>query len=168
MAPRMVRSALLLLIGLVMLTGTANAQRGGRGGRGAGRGGAGGAAPQGPVVIHPAHVFTALDEKIHDGWSVVVQGGRITAAGPTASVTVPPDAKVIELPTMTLMPGIIEGHGHFFLHPYDEQSWNNQVLFESYGVRFARWSYAAVILAPHDLNQASIWTQKGSINDAIY
>jgi imidazolonepropionase-like amidohydrolase len=39
---------------------------------------------------------------------------------------------------MTLLPGLIEGHSHVFLHPYNEASWNDQVLHESFGLRTAR------------------------------
>src|ERR1700684_1559708 len=38
---------------------------------------------------------------------------------------------------MTLMPGLIEGHSHLFLHPYNETSWNDQVLKESLPERIA-------------------------------
>jgi imidazolonepropionase-like amidohydrolase len=36
------------------------------------------------------------------------------------------------------MPGLVEGHSHVLLHPYNETSWNDQVLHESAGVRVAR------------------------------
>jgi imidazolonepropionase-like amidohydrolase len=39
---------------------------------------------------------------------------------------------------MTLMPGLIEGHSHLFLHPYDETSWDDQVLKEPLALRTAR------------------------------
>ena len=39
-------------------------------------------------------------------------------------------ARVIDLKGKTLMPGLIEGHAHFLLHPYDETSWNDQVARE--------------------------------------
>jgi imidazolonepropionase-like amidohydrolase len=45
---------------------------------------------------------------------------------------------VIELPGTTIMPGMIEGHGHLFLHPYNETSWDDQVLHEPLAVRTAR------------------------------
>jgi imidazolonepropionase-like amidohydrolase len=45
---------------------------------------------------------------------------------------------VTELPNTTLMPGLVEGHSHVLLHPYDETIWNDQVLKESLGVRIAR------------------------------
>ncbi len=73
---------------------------------------------------------------MHSGWSVLVQGDKIVAAGP--DVTAPPEAQTIELPDQTLMPGMIEGHSHLFLHPYNETLWNDQVLNESLAERVAR------------------------------
>ena len=36
------------------------------------------------------------------------------------------------------MPGMIEGHSHLLLHPYNETPWNDQVLLESQALRVAR------------------------------
>jgi imidazolonepropionase-like amidohydrolase len=91
---------------------------------------------QGPVIVlRPARVFDGVES--HDGWAVRVRGDRIEAAGPAASVAAP-DAKVIDLPGTTLLPGLVEGHSHVLLHPYDETTWNDQVLKESLGLRIAR------------------------------
>jgi imidazolonepropionase-like amidohydrolase len=91
---------------------------------------------QGPVIVlRPARVFDGVES--HNGWAVRVRGDRIEAAGPEASVAAP-DAKVIELPGTTLLPGLVEGHSHVLLHPYDETTWNDQVLKESLGLRIAR------------------------------
>jgi imidazolonepropionase-like amidohydrolase len=46
---------------------------------------------------------------------VVIQGDRIVAAG--ANVAVPAGARVIELPGLTLLPGLIDAHTHL-LHQY--------------------------------------------------
>jgi imidazolonepropionase-like amidohydrolase len=67
------------------------------------------------TLIRPAGVFDGVDGRVHAGWSVLVEGERITAVGP--SVTAPPGARVVELPGATLLPGFIEGHSHLFLHP---------------------------------------------------
>jgi imidazolonepropionase-like amidohydrolase len=67
---------------------------------------------------------------------VLVRGQRIEALGP--SVAAPPGARVVDLPGMTLIPGLIEGHSHLFLHPYNETSWNDQVLKEPQALRTAR------------------------------
>ncbi len=87
-------------------------------------------------LLLPARVFDVVDGKTHDGWKVLVEGDRIVAVG--ANVTAPPNAQVVDLAGTTLMPGMIEGHGHLFLHPYNETSWDDQVLHESLALRTAR------------------------------
>jgi len=89
-----------------------------------------------PILLHPARVFDGVDPRPHGGWSVLVRGDRIEAAGP--DVRAPAGARVVELPGMTLMPGMIEGHSHLFLHPYNETSWDDQVLKEPLSLRTAR------------------------------
>ena len=90
----------------------------------------------GPVtVLKPARVFDG--DTMHDGWAVRVQGDRIQAVGPAATVTVP-GVTVVDLSGTTLLPGLVEGHSHVLLHPYNETTWNDQVLHESLGVRTAR------------------------------
>jgi imidazolonepropionase-like amidohydrolase len=92
--------------------------------------------PKQTVLLKPARVFDGLDGKTHAGWQVLVEGDRIAAVGPNLSA--PADARVIDLPGETLMPGMIEGHGHLFLHPYNETSWDDQVLHEPLALRTAR------------------------------
>ena len=87
------------------------------------------------LVLKPTWVFDG--DEMHQNWSVVVQGTQIVSAGPQEAVT-GGEATVIELPGMTLMPGLIEGHSHMFLHPYNEADWNDQVLKESLALRVAR------------------------------
>ncbi len=88
------------------------------------------------TVLRPAAVFDG--KEMHPGWVIVVTADKIAAAGPAADVTVPTDARSLELPSQTLLPGLIEGHSHMFLHPYDETTWNDQVLRESRALRVAR------------------------------
>jgi imidazolonepropionase-like amidohydrolase len=87
-------------------------------------------------LLRPARVFDGTT--MHEGWVVLVRGDRITAAGPAAQVGTPADATVIDLPGTTLMPGMIEGHSHLFLHPYNETPWDVQVLKEPLALRTAR------------------------------
>ena len=95
------------------------------------------------VVLRPGRVFDAVDGAVHADWVVVVSGERITAVGPAANVRVPRGAATLELPGLTLLPGLIEGHSHLLLHPYNETPWNDQVLHESHALRVARATVAA-------------------------
>jgi len=88
------------------------------------------------TLLRPARVFDGTT--MHDGWVVLVRGDRIAAVGPASQVPAPSDATVIDLPGMTLLPGLIEGHGHLFLHAYDETPWDVQVLKEPLALRTAR------------------------------
>ncbi len=83
------------------------------------------------VLLRPARVFDASSTATHEGWVVLVSGETIAAAGPAGSVTAPPGTTTIDLPGMTLLPGLIDAHSHIFLHPYNETLWNDQVLKES-------------------------------------
>ncbi|HEY4366803.1 MAG TPA: amidohydrolase family protein [Steroidobacteraceae bacterium] len=91
------------------------------------------------VLLRPAQVFDGTT--MHVGWRVLVKGDRIAAVG--EDITVPPGTREIELPGATLIPGLIEGHSHLFLHPYNETSWDAQVLHESLALRTARAVNAA-------------------------
>ena len=87
------------------------------------------------TILRPARVFDG--DAMHDGWVVRVRGERIEQAGPASSVDAS-GATTRDLPGLTLLPGLIEGHSHVLLHPYNEAIWNDQVLKESLGVRVAR------------------------------
>lgn len=89
-------------------------------------------------LLKPARVFDGEAAQLHDGWAVLVRGERIEAAGPAGEIKVPADAKLIEMPGVTLMPGLIEAHSHVLLHPYSETSWNDQVAHEALSLRVAR------------------------------
>src|SRR5437868_9305496 len=94
--------------------------------------------PDTVYLLKPAHVFDGASAQLHDGWVVLVRGEKIEAVGPESEVKAPADAKVIELPGLTLMPGLIDAHSHILLHPYSETVWNDQVAREALSLRVAR------------------------------
>jgi imidazolonepropionase-like amidohydrolase len=77
-------------------------------------------------------------EVLHEGWAVVVEGDKIIAAGPRSSVKEPAKAIKINFPNSTLTPGLIEGHSHLLLYPYNITDWDTQVLKETDSYRTAR------------------------------
>ena len=88
------------------------------------------------VLLRPSQLFDGVDPHPHSGWAVLIDGQTIEAVGP--AVVAPPGAKIVELPGTTLIPGMIEGHSHLFLHPYNETKWDDQVLHEPLALRTAR------------------------------
>jgi imidazolonepropionase-like amidohydrolase len=91
-----------------------------------------------PIVLKPTRVFDGVAVEPHTGWVVVVRGDRIVDAGPADKVKLPANARTLELPGLTLLPGLIDLHSHLLLHPYNETSWDDQVLKESLALRVCR------------------------------
>lgn len=89
------------------------------------------------VLLKPARVFDGVTPKAHEDWAVLVRGNRIVHAGPAAEGKAE-GARVLSLPNTTLLPGLIEAHSHLLLHPYNEASWEDQVLKESLTLRVCR------------------------------
>ncbi|MFL5495966.1 MAG: amidohydrolase family protein [Gemmatimonadales bacterium] len=93
------------------------------------------AAPR--LILAPDAVWDGVADSPHAGWVVVVRGQRIEAVGPANQVAAPAGAERVALSGTTLIPGLIEGHSHLFLHPYNEALWDDQVLKEPIGFRMA-------------------------------
>jgi imidazolonepropionase-like amidohydrolase len=91
-----------------------------------------------PVLLKPARVWTAEDAgPPHEGWGVLVRDGRIAAVGPVAGLDAT-GTEVIDLPGATVIPGLMDLHSHLLLHPYNETSWDDQVLKEAPDYRVVR------------------------------
>lgn len=87
-------------------------------------------------ILVPDRVFDG--EEIHSDWIVAVYENKIVYAGPETGLKRVNAYQRKELKGMTLLPGIIEGHSHILLHPYNETEWNDQVLKESSAERAVR------------------------------
>lgn len=88
------------------------------------------------TLLKPERVFDG--EQTHAGWVVLVKGNFILYAGDADDAPATVVDRSIDLPGQTLLPGLIEGHSHILLHPYDETVWNDQVLKESIAERVVR------------------------------
>jgi imidazolonepropionase-like amidohydrolase len=87
------------------------------------------------ILLKPDRVFDG--EQMHNDWVVLIKNKKIEEAG-SMTFKLPANTQVIELKACTVLPGLIEGHSHLFLHPYNETSWDDQVLKESRAERTAR------------------------------
>ncbi|MFN3136894.1 MAG: amidohydrolase family protein [Allomuricauda sp.] len=107
------------------------------------------------TLLIPDRVFDG--KEIHADWVVAVDSNRITYAGPLERLKKAGAYITIKLEGKTVMPGLIEGHSHLLLHPYNETDWNDQVLEESpveraiRGVVHAKKTLLAGVTAMRDL-----------------
>jgi len=81
------------------------------------------------LLLSADRVWTG-DGQPHANWAVLVGDGRIKEVGPADRISVPVDAERIALPGKTLIPGLIDLHSHVLLHPYNETTWDDQVIKE--------------------------------------
>jgi imidazolonepropionase-like amidohydrolase len=118
------------------------------------------------VVLAPEAVWDGTADAPRQGWVVVVRGQRIEAVGPEKAIPAPAGAERIALAGTTLIPGLIEGHSHLFLHPYDETLWDDQVLKEPLGLRVARAvAHAAATLRAGVTTERDLGTEGALDND---
>jgi imidazolonepropionase-like amidohydrolase len=87
------------------------------------------------ILIRPERAFDAATGEVRTGWGVLVAGDRIESVGPLEDLQAPANARIVDLPDATLLPGLIDAHSHLFLHPYDETLWDDQVLKEARAYR---------------------------------
>ncbi|MEI9995771.1 MAG: amidohydrolase family protein [Rhizomicrobium sp.] len=87
------------------------------------------------IALHPARVWSAGDG-VRVGLSVLIDGTHIARIAPRSELGAA--AQDVELPGCTLLPGLMDLHSHLFLHPYNERSWDDQVLKEAEAYRTVR------------------------------
>ncbi len=72
-------------------------------------------AQESTVAIQARGMIDVERGRLIENATIVVQGGRIVAAGPSAAVRAPANASWIQLPETTLLPGLIDAHVHLTL-----------------------------------------------------
>jgi imidazolonepropionase-like amidohydrolase len=87
-------------------------------------------------LLKPSHVWTSGFDAAREGLAVLVRGNKITALDRADAIQ--DEAHTINLPGMTLIPGLMDLHSHLFLHPYNVTGWDDQVLKESEALRTVR------------------------------
>ena len=107
--------------------------------------------PVGTVAITGARIVTMKgDEVIADG-TIVVNGNRITAVGPTATILVPLGARTIDAHGKTVIPGIVDVHWHGGMGDdglIPQQSW----------IDYASLAFGVTTLHDPSNNSAEIFT----------
>jgi imidazolonepropionase-like amidohydrolase len=98
---------------------------------------------QGQTLITGGKVLAPDGEAFVGGMALWIDGNRIRAIAPRDEIEVDGKCVVIDARGKFVIPGLIDLHTHLLLHPYDEASWNDQVLKESLGLRTIRATVAA-------------------------
>ena len=88
------------------------------------------------LIFRNGDVFDGIEN--HRNWEVIVEGNEIIYAGVSSQAPKVEASEIFDLAGQCLLPGLIEGHSHLLLHPYNETSWNDQVLKESLTERALR------------------------------
>jgi imidazolonepropionase-like amidohydrolase len=68
--------------------------------------------PKGTVAIVGGRVVTMRGDEVLEDGTVVIEGNRIKAVGPRASVSVPAGAYVVDAKGKTVIPGLVDVHWH--------------------------------------------------------
>lgn len=146
-----------------------------------------GDAPQGLVAFTNARVVTMRGDEVIERGTVLVDGNRIAAVGESGAVEVPASARVIDAGGRTVMPGLVNMHGHIDdcyyssagLMPQKEASMYASLAFgittnyDPYTSELARYAAAEMNLAgvrvgPRTINSGSVAYGRSGKSDAVY
>lgn len=84
-----------------------------------------------PTALRAARMVDVVAGTVIKDAVVVIEGERITAAGPAASTPIPAGAQVIDLGDRTLLPGLVDTHTHLTSDP-------TQPRYQRFGISFPR------------------------------
>lgn len=81
--------------------------------------------PRGTMVLRGGRAITMRGTEVIEDADIVVRDNRIVAVGRRGSVTVPSDARVIDISGRTVVPGFVDTHAHFRHSPgvHTTQPW---------------------------------------------
>jgi len=80
--------------------------------------------PEGAIAFTSARIITMNGDEVIENGTIVIEGNKITTIG--SDVSVPNSAKVIDASGKTIMPGLVDVHGHlgnFRLGLSPQQQW---------------------------------------------
>ena len=75
------------------------------------------ASPANRTLVRAGHLVDVKTGKVSDAQTIVVVGDKIQSIGPTASIAAEPGDKVVDLGSLTVLPGLIDVHTHLTMNP---------------------------------------------------
>lgn len=121
------------------------------------------------TVLRAAHVLDVRTGRTITPGAVEIRGGLIAAVG--ENIATPAGGQVVNLPALTLIPGLIDAHVHLFLHPVRDE--NMQTVLESVpqrtvqAVLAARADLLAGFTTERDMGTEGAGSASTAIRDAI-
>jgi imidazolonepropionase-like amidohydrolase len=96
------------------------------------------------TVIRAGTVIDGQSDTVRSNQLIFVRGERIEKIA-DASTTIPKDARIVDLSTYTVLPGLIDSHTHIFLWGEDpaKGGYDANILKAGIALRAARATYAA-------------------------
>jgi len=70
------------------------------------------AKPTGSIALTGARIVTMRGDEVIENGTVLIEGDRIAAVGPTAAVSYPAGTRTIDVSGKTIIPGLIDAHWH--------------------------------------------------------
>jgi imidazolonepropionase-like amidohydrolase/Tol biopolymer transport system component len=68
--------------------------------------------PSGLLALRGARIITMKGDEVIENGTILIRDNRIEAIGATAEVTIPKEAKIMDMNGKTIMPGIVDVHAH--------------------------------------------------------
>ncbi len=120
------------------------------------------------IAIKCGKLIDGKNERVLENQVILIQGNRITAAG--ANAQIPANAKVIDLSSATVLPGLVDTHTHMFLHDgdYNEQLLREQIAYRAiYATVNAKKTLEAGFTTIRDLETEGAMYADVALRDAI-
>ena len=94
------------------------------------------ARPAGTLALTGARIITMRGDEVIDNGTVLIEGNRIAAVGPTAAISLPAGTRTVDVSAKTIIPGLIDGHWHGSVGTEEVVPQQNWTLFAglAYGV----------------------------------
>ncbi|MCM4150888.1 amidohydrolase [Arenibacter sp. N53] len=68
--------------------------------------------PKGTIAFTGARIITMNDDEVLENGTILIKDNKITGIGSKNTVSIPADAKIIDVSGKTIMPGLIDVHAH--------------------------------------------------------
>lgn len=69
------------------------------------------------VIVHAGHLLDVKTGKLLSDQALLIENGKIVSVGPAFQIKAPDNALRVDLPTATILPGLIDAHTHLTMNP---------------------------------------------------